>query len=190
MNNKLKKINLNKTRLGRKEKLLGLIAFLIILLVFTYAILGAVSGWFDTHTIKYNKVLEVIVRKPIEITERKAEVREIIKVINEIPNPVDLKTDTEKYIYEVFGIENYKLAIAIARAESGLREEAFNVNTNGSIDIGVFQINSVHFKKAGCSLKEVSTVKGNVDCAYSIFKTSGFNPWVAWKTGSFKNKYE
>jgi len=130
----------------------------------------------------------VTFKTPIEVKEREVEVREIVKVIGEIPNPVDLKTDTEKYIYEVFGIEDYKVAIAIARAESGLREDAININTNSTIDLGIFQINSIHFKKEFCTLKDVVTMKGNVDCAYEIYKASGWSPWVAFSSGAFTSK--
>jgi hypothetical protein len=160
----------------------------ILIIGLAFAGTKAISNWFDGHKIQFNQVINIQVQSPITIKDREVEVKQIVQVINQIPNPVDLKTDTEKYIYEKFGIENYKQAIAIARAESGLREDAWNVNTNGSIDIGIFQVNSVHFKDPGCSLKEVTTMKGNVDCAYEMFKVSGFNPWVAFKSGAFIEK--
>jgi lysozyme-related protein Hpa2 len=39
---------------------------------------------------------------------------------------------------------NPNILLAIAIVESGMREDAVHVNTNGSSDIGVMQINSVH----------------------------------------------
>ena len=36
----------------------------------------------------------------------------------------------------------------------------------------------------------VSTIKGNVDCAYKIYQSSGWSPWVAFKNGNFKDKLE
>jgi len=167
--------------------ILGL-CLVILALGLLIAIFKAISGWFDKHEVKFNQVVQIEVQSPVSIIERQVEVNQIVQVINQIPNPVDLQTDTEKYIYEKFGIENYKLAIAIFRSESGLREDAININTNGTIDVGVAQINSVHFKKPGCSLKEVATYKGNIDCAYSIYQASGWTPWTVFKTGAFIDK--
>jgi len=171
--------------MNKKTIALGAIGATIILAGLVVAILKAITGWYDTHTIEFKQPVEVVFNKPIQVQERKVEVKEIVQVMESIPHPSDLKTDTELYIYEVFGIENYKIAIAIARAESGLREDAININTNDTIDVGVFQINQVHFKKEGCSLKEISDMKGNVDCAFQIYEASGWNPWVAYNSGSF-----
>lgn len=173
---------------GWKTYLLGAIGLVIISAGLAYSILRSVNTWYSTHELVFNKPVTVEFKKPIEIKEREIEVKEIVKVIGEIPHPEDLKTDVEKYIYEVFGMENYKVAIAIAKSESGLREDAIGVNSNGSVDIGIFQINSVHYKKAECQLKDIVTIKGNVDCAYKIYQDSGWNPWVVFQTGAFTAK--
>lgn len=39
------------------------------------------------------------------------------------------------------------LLTAIAQVESGMNPEAINVNTNGSYDVGLMQINSIHFAR-------------------------------------------
>ena len=174
-----------KRHLSWKPKALALLLVFLLAMGLCNAGLRAVNNWFEHYRFQFNKPVVVTFKAPIEIKEREIEVREIVKVIGEIPNPVDLKTDTEKYIYEKFGIEDYKVAIAITRAESGLREDAININTNSTIDLGIFQINSVHFKKEFCTLKDVVTMKGNVDCAYEIYKASGWSPWVAFNTGAF-----
>lgn len=171
--------------MNTKTKIIAGIAIAIVSVGLLTALFKAISGWYDTHEVVFNKVLQIKLSAPVTIKNRQVEVREIVKVINEIPNPVDLKTEAEKYVYQVFGIENYKIAIAIMRSESGERIDAWNVNSNGSIDIGLFQINSTHFKEAGCSLSEVTTLKGNVDCAYKIYQASGWNPWTAFKNGAF-----
>ena len=187
----MKKIQLNKRfHFSWKIKLFAVASVLIIIVGFTWSVLMRLFAWNDSHVVIKQQVLSIKLQAPIRIEERRVETKEIIKVIQEIPNPVDLETDVEKYIYEVFGIENYKLAIAVAKAESGLREDAININTNNTVDVGIFQINSIHFKKEGCSLKEVATIKGNVDCAYQIYQSSGWSPWVAYKTGSFINKLD
>lgn len=180
-----------KYKIGKKEKIIAISGSIVILAGILYAGLMGVNRWFDTHEFQFNKPVTVTLQRPIEIKEREIEVKQIVQVINEIPHPEDLETDTEKYIYEVFGIEDYKIALAIARAESGLREDAINAyNTNGTVDVGIFQINSVHFSKEACSLKEVATMKGNVDCAYELYKASGWTPWVVFNNGAFTDKLE
>lgn len=182
-------MRLPTTMTNKKTYTIAGILMLIIIAGLTVTILRGISAWFDRNTLQFNQMVEVKFNKPIEVKERQIEVAQVVKVMETIPHPEDLETDTEKYIYEVFGIEDYKIALAIARSESGLREDAINAyNTNGTIDVGIFQINSVHFSKEGCSLKEVATMQGNVDCAYSIYKQSGWNPWVVFQTGAFKNK--
>jgi hypothetical protein len=152
------------------------------------AILRGVSAWFDVNRLVFKKPVEVTFNKPVSVEERKVEVAQVVQVMQTIPHPDDLETDIELAIYEKWGIADYKVAIAIAKSESGLKNEAFNVNTNGSIDVSIFQINSVHFKKEGCSLEEVTTVQGNIDCAYSLWLEQSWNPWVVFQTGAFKNK--
>lgn len=77
-----------------------------------------------------------------------------------------------------------RTAIAVAKAESGLRCNATNKNRNGSTDSGVFQINSVH--KAKYAGRNIFDCKTNVEVAYQIWKAQGFEPWVAYKRGLHK----
>lgn len=184
----MKHIIFTKPHFTWKFYLLAGVGTFLIACGFAYSILRAVNEWYASHELVFNKVVSITIRKPIEIKERQIPTKEIVKVVEQVPEPQDLQTDVEKYIYQVFGIEDYKVALAVAKSESGLREDAININDNGTIDVGTFQINSVHFKQEGCSLKEVATMKGNVDCAYKLYKQSGWNPWVAFNKGSFISK--
>lgn len=73
------------------------------------------------------------------------------------------------------------LAAAVALAESGGNPDAKNVNSNGSIDRGLWQINSIHGK--------LSTFDpmGNARAAVKI-SSGGRNwrPWVAYTNGAYK----
>lgn len=182
------KLKLPKYQFGWREKLIALIGLTTIASGSMYAGLKATTSFFDAHTLQFNQILSVTIRKPLEIKKREVPTKEIVRVMEEIPEPQDLETDAEKYIYEVFGIEDYKLALAVAKSESGMREDAIGINTNGTVDIGIFQINSIHYKQEGCSLKEIVTVKGNVDCAYKIWQASGWQAWSAFKNGNFISK--
>lgn len=182
-------------QINKKTKILALMGGVITLLGLCFSlgirIAEGVDKWWDTHDIVVNrKVLEVQVNKPIEIVDREIPVSEIIKVINEAPLPDDL-TDIEQYICEKWGPYNCKLALSVAKAESGMREDAVNVyNKNGTYDTGIFQVNSIHQSKEGCSLKELVDAKKNVDCAYKIWEASGWGAWSAYNSGAFKDKLE
>lgn len=80
---------------------------------------------------------------------------------------------------------NCKIALAVAKAESGQRCDAQNVNTNKTLDLGYMQINSVHLKK-GWKVTELLDCKKNIDYAYEIYEAQGFEPWSSYKNGSYK----
>lgn len=80
-----------------------------------------------------------------------------------------------------------KTALAVAKAESGLRCDAQNVNKGtNSLDAGLFQINSVHLKKAGWKIADLLDCKKNTDMAYEIYKGSGWVAWSAYTNKSYK----
>lgn len=79
------------------------------------------------------------------------------------------------------------VGVAVAMAESGGNPKAVNrKNRNGSVDYGLFQINSVHGKllKTGNPYDPVD----NARMALAVYKGSGnkWTPWVAYKSGSYR----
>ena len=159
--------------------------------------------FYEKHYFQRNKIVEIKFSKPIEIKDRenpKVEATEIVKIIETIPNPEDLKTEPEKLIYKYFGLEHYRMAIAVSKCE-GLNHPAdgFNVNKNGSIDVGYMRINSINFKLGGCSLLEVATPEGNIKCGYKMWDRGdgvegngkgNFGAWVGYTNGCALTKYE
>lgn len=86
------------------------------------------------------------------------------------------------------------IALAIARAEGGIIDKkdklsfntrATNYNANGSIDRGVFQINSVHLKMVNGDSEKLYDPEINIEIAYKLYKKSGWTPWVAYKSGTY-----
>jgi hypothetical protein len=71
-------------------------------------------------------------------------------------------------------------AAAIALAESGGNPNSEGHNTNGSIDRGLWQINSVHGSLS------TTDVVANVKAAVKIYNESGWSPWVTFKTGAYQ----
>lgn len=79
-------------------------------------------------------------------------------------------------IGEDMGMSNKDITtmVRIAKCESGYREDAVNKNTNGTIDRGIFQLNSIH---KNISNKDAFTFESNIKYAWNMFKTQGTTPW-------------
>ena len=156
----------------------------IILFTIGWIVLMKVIDFSNKHEIVKNSIVQAQFKWPLEIRE-KEEAKVVEKMI--LPEyPLDqVDTPLKTYICNKFGIYDCKIALGIAQAESGFREDAININTNDTIDVGIFQINSVHFKQEGCSLKDIVDEYKNVDCAFSIFKASGWGAWSAFKNDSY-----
>lgn len=82
---------------------------------------------------------------------------------------------------EELGVPNQDIItmIKIARCESGLRAEAINKNTNGTFDIGIFQLNDVHSKRI--SRQDRMDFEKNIRFAYKLYFEQGFRPWVCYR---------
>lgn len=72
-------------------------------------------------------------------------------------------------------------AAAIAMAESGGNSQATDNDSNGSVDRGLWQINSVH------GAQSTYDVMGNARAAVAISNNgSNWSPWVTYSTGAYR----
>jgi hypothetical protein len=71
----------------------------------------------------------------------------------------------------------------VAKYESGLRSEAINLhNDNGTIDVGLLQINTVWFNTIPyCKLDGLQNPINNIKCARYIYQIQGYGAWVGYK---------
>src|SRR3990167_4248410 len=106
-----------------KGKLILFSVILLFLLIIIGTAVIRINDWFETHRFQFNQPIIVTLQKPVEIKERKVEAQEIVRIIETIPAPEDLETEPEKLIYKYFGIEHYRMAIAVSRCE-GLNHPA------------------------------------------------------------------
>ncbi|MES2615814.1 MAG: M23 family metallopeptidase [Bdellovibrionota bacterium] len=81
----------------------------------------------------------------------------------------------EKYIPTMY---------CIAKWESGLNPKALNFNNNNTVDVGLFQINSIWFDKCGTNLATLYDEKENSRCALTVLQNQGFPAWTTY------NKYK
>lgn len=105
---------------------------------------------------------------------------EPLLVVSPSPSPIVLSDEEQMigYLVETFGADT-DLAITLLLECENKRfdPKAVHYNTNGTVDRGLFQINSVH------GGEELLDWKTNIDKAYQIYHASGdkFTAWsCAW----------
>lgn len=169
----------------KRKNYSGCIPLMVLVLVVLYLGVMAITKYFNTYTYVFHTPIEIRLFKPI-VREKRKPVEVLSPLVNEIlsNNGMTDLTPIEQLILDIFGVKDYKVARAIAKCESNFNCDAINVNTNGTVDYGVFQINSIHWKRFG-GLKNLVTCEQQVRAAYEIYKEQGANPWVATGTKCF-----
>lgn len=172
----------------RKSLEFGFLA-VVVLGVLAFGFIKAVE-YFNRYTYIFKSPVLVATQRPITrldrvsvvvVSEKTAKVAEIVKD--------EENKDLATYICEKWGVVECKTALAVAKAESGMRCDALNVNDDGSVDFSVFQLNSVHLKKGGeWTLENMANCHKNVDLAYGMWLEQGWSPWVAFLSGSYLSR--
>ena len=157
----------------------GLIAVIAILL-------GVLAWWFhDRYTVSLQSPFVVKLQSPFVVAER-----------NKTEGAIEAQTDQQghrltawqQYACRKFG-PDCRLALAIQRAENPNGNcEIYHYNTNGTLDWGYFQINTVHLTRPGLNLRDLLDCKANIDFAYQLYREKGqtFTPWSTYKNGLYK----
>lgn len=91
------------------------------------------------------------------------------------------QNEISREIMNAFGHE-WKIALAIAKAESSLNPQAVNRNSNGTRDIGIFQINDLH----GWSAEERYDWKNNIAIAKEIRDRCGWSAWSVYNNQQYR----
>jgi hypothetical protein len=95
-------------------------------------------------------------------------------------------TAYQQYACNKFGAA-CRVALAVQRAENPRGEcEIFHYNSDGTLDWGYFQINTVHLKRAGVNLRDLLDCKANIDFAYRLYGERGFEPWTTYNSGAYR----
>ena len=91
------------------------------------------------------------------------------------PSATTEKQQILAYIVEVFGDDAADAIVVIRKCEnSSFNPRATNQNRNGSVDRGIFQLNSAYWGG-----EELYDWKKNVDVAYKVFTRAG-KKWTPW----------
>lgn len=167
---------------GRAKRYFALIGLLVIVASSFYG-MYKVNQFFEGHKLVFQSPVRVGIYSPVYIAKR--EKPEAVTLIEQVKANSPLN-ELQQYICDKFG-PDCKTALAVQKAENGSGQcDRFNINTNGTVDFGVFQINTVHLKK-GYKLADLIDCKKNVDIAFEIYsQQKGFQAWVAYNNGNYK----
>ena len=93
----------------------------------------------------------------------------------------------QEYACRKFGPQ-CRVALAIQRAENPQGKcEIYHYNSDGTLDWGYFQINTVHLKRPSLNLRDLLDCKANIDFAYQLYvERGGFTPWSTYNSGRYK----
>ena len=95
-------------------------------------------------------------------------------------------TAYQQYACNKFG-PACRIALAVQRAENPRGAcEIYHYNSDGTLDWGYFQINTVHLKRAGVNLRDLLDCKANIDFAYQLYTERGFEPWTTFNSGRYR----
>jgi len=92
----------------------------------------------------------------------------------------------QQYACNKFG-PTCRIALAIQRAENPRGAcEIYHYNTDGTLDWGYFQINTVHLTRVGLNLRDLLDCRANIDFAYQLYQERGFQPWSTYNNGAYR----
>lgn len=157
--------------------------------------------------IEDNSSMDVgVVGTPVAHASERAEIEEE-EIKNNPSTPQTAKTDIENETNTVFG-EDAKIALAIFKTESALNPKAQNWNCHyydddgkrystsckaedrknaWSVDCGIAQINHITPTDNKECPAELFDPKQNIAIAKKMFDKRGFQPWVTYNMGYYKN---
>jgi hypothetical protein len=95
-------------------------------------------------------------------------------------------TAYQQYACNKFG-SACRIALAVQRAENARGAcEVYHYNSDGTLDWGYFQINTVHLTRPGVNLRDLLDCKANIDFAYQLYTERGFQPWSTFNNGAYR----
>jgi hypothetical protein len=135
------------------------------------------------YTISFQSPMRITFQSPIVIAHKSA-AESAIRAQADQGRPL---TAYQQYACQKFG-SACRLALAIQRAENPQgRCEIYHYNSNGTLDWGYFQINTVHLTRPGLNLRDLLDCKANIDFAYQLYQEQqGFTAWSTYNSGAYK----
>ena len=154
-----------------------------------FALLAGAAAVFSAA--KIDQEFSVALRSPVQllfrsplVVSRRVDTPITRQVRREQHSPL---TTFQQYTCEKFGPACHT-ALAIQRAENPTGQcEIYHSNSDGSLDWGYFQINTVHLKRPDVNLRDLLDCKANIDFAYKLYtENHGFGAWSTFRSGAYR----
>jgi hypothetical protein len=142
-----------------------------------------VLKWHATYVVSLQSPVKLHFEWPLVIARRTETVDAYSAQIDQ-RHPL---TAYQQYACNKFG-PACRVALAIQRAENPQGKcELYHYNTDGTLDWGYFQINTVHLQRPGLVLRDLLDCRANIDFAYRLYtEEHGFMAWSSYKSGSYR----
>jgi hypothetical protein len=159
-------------------------ARLIELLLVVAAVLGAGAAvLFSQYTVTLRSPLRVRLQFPLVVAPRQSAEESGAAQADQFGHRL---TAYQQYACNKFG-PACRVALAIQRAENPRGAcEIYHYNSDGTLDWGYFQINTVHLTRAGLNLRDLLDCRANIDFAYQLYRERGFQPWSTFNSGAYR----
>jgi hypothetical protein len=154
-------------------------------LILVAAIVGVFLLWFlSNYTVSLQSPLNVHLQSPFVVAERIFSEDAADARADQQGRPL---TAWQQYTCRKFG-SDCRVALAIQRAENPQGKcEIYHYNSNGTLDWGYFQINTVHLERPGLNLRDLLDCKANIDFAYQLYQEKkSFTPWSTYNSGRYR----
>jgi len=154
-------------------------------LVLAAAIVTTAGWWFHhRYTVSWQSPIVLRFQSPIVIAERTNSESAVEAQADQQGRGL---TAWQQYACRKFG-PDCRVALAIQRAENAQGKcEIYHYNTDGTLDWGYFQINTIHLKRPGLNLRDLLDCKANIDFAYQLYREKGgFTPWSTYNDGRYR----
>ncbi len=170
------KARTSRNRSGVSRPLVG---FVFLVALITSIAIGVVL---DTYTISLQSPVRLRFQWPLVISARtKGEAA----AEAEADQAGHRLSAYQQYACRKFG-PACRVALAIQRAENQKGScEIYHYNSDGTLDWGYFQINTVHLERPGLNLRDLLDCKANIDFAYQLYTERGFTPWSTYNSGAY-----
>src|SRR5579872_4195870 len=135
------------------------------------------------YSVTWQSPLRVRLQWPLVVTARAAGEETAEAQADQYGNRL---TAYQQYACNKFG-PACRIALAVQRAENPRGAcEIYHYNSDGTLDWGYFQINTVHLKRPGLNLRDLLDCKANIDFAYQLYRERGFEPWTTYTSGVYR----
>lgn len=141
--------------------------------------------WFQRHyTLSFQTPVRIRFQSPVVVTERSLSDAAAGAQADQQGKRLSA---WQQYACTKFG-RDCRIALAIQRAENAQGKcEIYHYNSDGSLDWGYFQINTVHLHRSDLNLRDLLDCKANIDFAYTLYvEKGGFTPWSTYNSGKYR----